>query len=128
MASKNRRNKIQKDDFFRPRIVYREIGLTMDACMIDEGWMINNKLYMISGEHLTHLLHYLNSKLFNCIILSSVNLTGGKGIDFMEKILVPRPEQCDLSFCSKEEVDNNLFDYYNLSTEECEYIDNQSII
>ncbi len=100
----------------------------MEACMVDAGWMINNKLYMISGEHLVHLMNFFNSKLFNCIVLSSVNLTGGKGIDFMEKVLVPRPDQCNLSFCSREKVDNILFNYYNLSIEECEFIEKCSFI
>ena len=99
------------EDFFKPRIVYREIGLTMDACLLKEGWMINNKLYMISGSHLSHLIHYFNSKLFNSMVLSNANLTGGKGIDFMEKVLVPLPSQCDLSNCSINEIDDILNDY-----------------
>ncbi len=110
------------EDFFKPRIVYREIGVTMDACMIKEGWMINNKLYMISGAHLLHLLHFFNSKLFNRMVLSNANLTGGKGIDFMEKILVPLPTQCDLSNCSINEIDNILYDFYKLSSLERKYI------
>ncbi len=73
------------EDFFKPRIVYREIGQTMDACMVDPGWMINNKLYMICGENLNHLLYFLNSKLFNSIILSSANLTGGKELILWKK-------------------------------------------
>ena len=115
---------LQTEDFFKPRIVYREIGQTMDACMVDPGWMINNKLNMICGENLNHLLYFLNSKLFNSIILSSANLTGGKGIDFMEKILVPDPNLCDLSKSpNKQIIDELLFDYYGLSTIEREYID-----
>ena len=77
------------EDFERPRIIYREIGIEMDACMVDKGWMVNNKLYMISGSYLNHLINFLNSKLFNKIILTTANLTGGKGVDFLEKVIVP---------------------------------------
>ena len=122
MVYKNPPIRVIREDFFKPRIVYREIGLTMDACLLKEGWMINNKLYMISGSHLSHLIHYFNSKLFNSMVLSNANLTGGKGIDFMEKVLVPLPSQCDLSNCSINEIDDILNDYYNLSVTERKYI------
>ena len=85
--------------------------------------MINNKLYMISGNNLTHLIHFLNSKIFNGLILASTNITGGKGIDFMEKIIVPDPIICDLSQCSEEHVDDLLSDYYQLTDVEKDFID-----
>ena len=69
------------EDFNKPKIVYREIGVTMDACMVPSGVMINNKLYMVSGEHLEHLLHFFNSNIFNKITFTKANLTGGKGVD-----------------------------------------------
>ena len=112
------------DDFSKPKIVYREIGLTMDACMVPSNWMINNKLYMITGNHLNHLLNYLNSKLFNRIILPSANITGGKGVDFMSGIRVPLPNQCDLQ-CNETEVDNILYRFYALSSQEIAFIDAQ---
>ena len=86
------------DDFSKPKIVYREIGLEMDACIVPPNWMINNKLYMITGKNLQQLLNFLNSKIFNKIILSSANITGGKGIDFMANIKVPLPSNCNLQY------------------------------
>ena len=112
------------EEFFQPRIVYREIGEVMDACIVPSGVMINNKLYMISGEHLEHLLHYFNSNLFNRIIFTKANLTGGKGIEFMETIRVPLPSVCDLSICNREDVDNTLYSFYGLNRKEIEYIAN----
>jgi len=113
------------DDFLHPRIIYREIGTEMDACMVEKGWMINNKLYMISGKNLSHLLNFFNSKLFNRIILSSTNLTGGKGVDFMEKIIAPLPEQCDLSSADDNSTPTRLYRLYNLTSNEIEFIENQ---
>lgn len=110
------------DDFSKPKIVYREIGVEMDACMVPSDWMINNKLYMITGNHLQHLLNYLNSKVFNRIILPSANVTGGKGVDFMAQICVPLPNQCNLQ-CKENDVDSVLNSYYALSSEEISFID-----
>lgn len=101
--------------------MYREIGVEMDACMVPSDWMINNKLYMITGNHLQHLLNYLNSKVFNRIILQSANVTGGKGIDFMAEIRVPLPNQCDLQ-CKENDVDKVLNHFYALSPEEITFI------
>ena len=113
------------EDFERPRIIYREIGIEMDACMVDKGWMVNNKLYMISGSYLNHLINFLNSKLFNKIILTTANLTGGKGVDFLEKVIVPSPEQCDLSNTNERTTALSLYKLYDLSDSEIQYIENQ---
>ena len=113
------------EDFSRPRIVYREIGEVMDACMVPPDVMINNKLYMVSGEHLEHLLRFFNSKLFNKTIFTKANLTGGKGIDFMEIVRVPLPSECDLSICKEQDVDNFLYSFYGLTQIETEYIENR---
>ena len=112
------------EDFEKPRIIYREIGIEMDACIINKGWMINNKLYMISGESLTHLLNFFNSKLFNRIILANANLTGGKGIDFMEKVVVPSPMQCDLSMADERTTASLLYKLYKLTDDEIYFIEN----
>ena len=121
----NLRNFAYLEDFSRPRIVYREIGEVMDACMVPPDVMINNKLYMVSGEHLEHLLRFFNSKLFNKTIFTKANLTGGKGIDFMEIVRVPLPSECDLSICKEQDVDNFLYSFYGLTQIETEYIENR---
>ena len=120
----NLRNCAYMEEFFQPRIVYREIGEVMDACIVPPDVMINNKLYMIAGEYLEHLLHYFNSNLFNRIVFTKANLTGGKGIEFMETIRVPLPSVCDLSRCNCQDVDNTLYSFYGLNRKEIEYIAN----
>ena len=79
---------------------------------------------MVSGEHLEHLLRFFNSNLFNKTIFTKANLTGGKGIDFMENIRVPLPSECDLSMCNEQDVDTLLYSLYGLSRKEVEYIEN----
>jgi len=102
------------EDFNKQRIVYREIGKEMDACIVPPNIVINNKLYMISGEHIEHLLCFFNSKIFNKMVFIKANLTGGKGIDFMESIRIPLASECDLSI-SEENVDNILYSFLLVS-------------
>lgn len=112
------------EDFNKQKIVYREIGTEMDACIVPPNIVINNKLYMISGEHIEHLLCFFNSKIFNKIVFIKANLTGGKGIDFMDSIRIPLPSECELSM-SEENVDNILYSFYKLTNAEIAYIESK---
>lgn len=118
------------DEFFQPHIGYCEIGIEMDACMIESGIFINNKIYMVTGKHLEFLIIFFNSKLFNKIILQSANVTGGKGVDFMNKIHCIIPNQQQIAE-AKKLLKNNSTDYekdefinniYNLTPLQKEYL------
>ena len=100
--------------------MYREIGTAMDACEVPAGWMINNKLFMITGDHLSHIMHFLNSHLFNRIIFQTANFGGGKGVDWLQEIKAPLPSDCPLS--NHESADIELANYYRLSDEERAFI------
>ncbi|WP_277055184.1 TaqI-like C-terminal specificity domain-containing protein [Treponema socranskii] len=124
----NLRNCAYMDEFNKPRIIYCEIGIEMDACLVESGYFINNKLYMISGENLPYLLLFLNSKIFNKIILQTANLTGGKGVDFMNKIHLIKPTRLQIEKAEKilyadihqqEDFINSL---YNFTEKELRYI------
>ena len=106
------------EDFSKPKIVYREIGLEMDACMVPANWFINNKLYMITGDGLENLILFLNSNICNKICLKAANITGGKGVDFMQEIRVPK-----LNYQLQSE--RELYDLYGFTVEEIEYLDNE---
>ncbi|MBR1710636.1 MAG: hypothetical protein IJ719_17740 [Clostridia bacterium] len=126
-----------RDDFSKPKIVYREISDAMDACLVAPDVYINNKCYMITGEHLEYILSFLNSKLFTKIVLSQANVTGGKGEGFLSAIsLIPPTDDIeniihDL-FIRKEEglpqsdfdkaVENIFCDLYGLNEEERHFI------
>ena len=134
----NLRNCVYMDDFSKQKIVYREISEEMDACIINEEVYVNNKCYIITGEHLEYLICVLNSKLFNRIILQSANQTGGKGRDFLEKIHVPYRDNDDIladlyrdllttplpeRFVLLKKIDAAVNKLYNLTNEEIDYID-----
>ena len=123
------------NEFSKQKIVYREISDAMDACMVGEDIFVNNKCYLITGEHLPYLLAFFNSTLFTKIILPSANITGGKGNAFIESIPVKVPSQAieqavsillDKRNSSTEaekakidaQIDNIFFDEYGVTEEE----------
>ena len=113
------------EDFLKPKIIYREIGFEMDACIIPEGWYINNKLYFITGDDIEYLLAYLNSKAFNKVILASANLTGGKGVDFMEKVFAPADYELKrriLSSMEERERDEIFNGFFGFTDEETAFL------
>jgi len=121
----NLRNCAYLEEFLKPKIVYREIGFEMDACMVPEGWFVNNKLYLVTGDRIEYLLAFLNSKAFNKIILASANLTGGKGVDFMEKVRVPLEQSLINEILSTQEenkIDEIFNSFFGLSEEEKEFL------
>ena len=104
----NLRNCAYLEDFNKPKIVYREIGVEMDACMLPEEFIVNNKLYLLTGEHLEYLLAFFNSRVFNKILMKAANITGGKGADFMYNVPVPMPSQSILQAISATDIACNM--------------------
>ena len=87
----NLRNCVYMDDFSKQKIVYREISDAMNACLVEPDIYLNNKCYLITGDHLIYLLSVFNSILFTKVIMKEANITGGKGVEFLSKIKIPRP-------------------------------------
>jgi len=103
----------------------------MDACMVPENWYVNNKLYLIVGDFVEYLLAFLNSTIFNRIILPSANMTGGKGVDFLEKIRTPKDSNLIAVIRSiveskgrgwEEQVDVVFNEFFGLSEEEAVFL------
>lgn len=121
----NLRNCAYLEEFSKPKIIYREIGFEMDACIAPANWFVNNKLYLVTGDNIEYLLAFLNSKVFNKIILASANLTGGKGVDFMEKVKVPRDQnlmKAVVNTNDERQIDAQFNDYYGLTEAEKQFL------
>jgi len=131
----NLRNCVYMNEFFKQKIVYREISDSMDACLVGPEYMLNNKCYLITGDHLIYILSYLNSKLFNKIMLQQANITGGKGEGFLNAISLVYPSddierKIEAAYSrlaedfesSDAEIDSIFCDLYDLSPEEKKYI------
>ena len=130
------------DDFLKQKIVYREISESMDACIVEAGVYVNNKCYLITGEHLIYLLSIFNSKLFTSVFLSQANTTGGKGFSFLERIKIPYPDtEVEKAFIDlynlrntmpadkaeiDKKVDNLVYEIYTLTSDEIECIERSS--
>ena len=106
------------NEFFKQKIVYREISDNMNACMVESGIMLNNKCYIITGDHLIYILSFLNSKIFAKIILPEVNAVGGKGEAFLSKISLVRPST---------EMEERLHDLYHKRMEGNSALDEEEI-
>ena len=81
-----------RDDFSKPKIVYREISLEMVACFVEKECFVNNKCYIVTGENLYFLLGFLNSKIFQKTYLKQANQTGGRGNVFLKTLCLPKPK------------------------------------
>ena len=131
----NNPSKEYLDDFSKQKIVYREISNSMDACMVEPDIYLNNKCYILTGEHLEYLICIFNSRLFNKIILSNANLTGGKGCGFLGNVKIPYPNEDtnkkftilyeELQTAStqdrdtvEEAIENSVCDLYDITGEE----------
>ena len=106
------------NEFFKQKIVYREISDNMNACMVESGIMLNNKCYIITGEHLIYILSFLNSTLFKKIILPEVNTVGGKGEAFLSRISLVRPSK---------EVEEKIHELYHKRIETTSTLDVEKI-
>ena len=126
----NLRNCAYLEEFMRPKIIYREIGFEMDACIAPANWFVNNKLYLITGDNIEYLLAFLNSKVFNKIILASANLTGGKGVDFMEKVKVPREQslmKAVVNTNDERQIDAQFNEFFGLTEAEKQFLSGDSL-
>ena len=131
----NLRNCAYLEDFNKPKIVYREIGTDMDACLLSEEFVVNNKLYILTGNHLEYLITFFNSRVFNKILMKAANITGGKGADFMYNVPVPMPSQSILQAISatdfacnmeaQKHVDVLFFELLGLSEQERSWISSE---
>ncbi len=97
--------------------------------------MLNNKCYLITGEHLVYILTYLNSKLFTKILLQQANITGGKGVSFLNTISLIYPTfETETRIIkvynnisrtpnsTSDELDSIFCDLYGLTPEEKKFI------
>ncbi len=88
----------------------------MDAVLDNDGYFVNNKCYLITGEYLRFLCGFLNSKMFD-VVLKQVNTTGGKGPEFMKSLAVHKPSGNDFT-----PSDEELYEIYDLTEAEINFI------
>ena len=74
----NLRNCAYWEDFYKPKIVYPNMTKYLPFCFDEEGFLTNQKCFIITGEHTAFLTAFLNSSIFKfCFRDSFPELQGG---------------------------------------------------
>jgi hypothetical protein len=120
------------EDFYKQKIVWTPVNSEYRFAFVPEGIFFNNSLFMMIGKHLKYLLSLFNSKLFIFYldkILANGNYTYGSGETF-KNTTVPYPtidieQQFEklLEMQQYNEIDKLIYDLYELSKEEIEFIE-----
>lgn len=65
------------EDFGKPKIVWKIIGSRLAFTMEEEGFIVNNACYLMTGVNLLHILAFLNSSpLIWYSEITNMNKTG----------------------------------------------------
>lgn len=141
----NLRNCAYMDDFSRPKIIYPNMTKFLPFVFDIGGYLTNQKCFIITGENVEYLTAFLNSSLFKyCFRDDFPELQGGTrelSKIYLEKIPVlkvnseqnlmfknllnkiHRFSSTDYEFLKIiKEIDEMIFDLYNLSNEEKDII------
>ena len=129
------------DEFYKQKIMYNDINRRLSFCLVDKGIFCNNTIYFISTEiHQNYFLAILNSKLINWYYKTLPVQLGENAVRmftiYVNKIPIPKinsQKEKEISILVDEflksfnpEIDSKLdtliFDLYNLTKEEIEYI------
>jgi len=139
----NLRNCAYMDDFSKPKLIWTDIACKPSFVFSDKEIYFLNTAYMLSGNHLSYLLHILNSKLITFYFMHTATGLGDKGLRlfkiFVEKIPVPLYRDSSLqkildsykqhisSETQQKKINELVNQVYNLDTKEIEYLNTQSI-
>jgi hypothetical protein len=129
-------------DFLKPKIIYPEITKFINFYLDEEEhYFVNNKCFILSGENIEFLTAFLNSSIFKfCFIENFPELLGGtrelrkvffekipvkkvtasQNILFKEKVTqIQNLKKNNQKTLQEEiEIDNMIFDLYDLTAEE----------
>ena len=128
------------EDFFKPKIVYPNMTKYMPFVYDEKNFLTNQKCFIVTGIHMAYLTAFFNSSIFKfCFRDSFPELQGGTrelSKIFFDKIPILKVSNEEneefrkivnniQSNYTKEEalkIDSMLFDLYNLTGEERDYI------
>ncbi|WP_228411671.1 TaqI-like C-terminal specificity domain-containing protein [Chryseobacterium sp.] len=133
------------DDFYKHKIIYPELTKFLNFYFDNKNFLVNNKCFILSGEKIYYLIAFLNSSLFKFAFKDDFpELLGGTrelrkvfleqvkvkyvseeiNVEFMRLVLKCQDLQGDQKK-KKEyelEIDNMLFEIYDLNDDEREAI------
>lgn len=122
------------EDFSKQKIVWNRIASKKLFALVDENIYIQDSMHFFTGNHLKYLLAILNSKLFNCLMFMTVGVAAGGNAGNAAnvkdlKVLIPNKDlekhfEFLLEGESIQEIDNLIYQLYNLNKKEIEFIEN----
>lgn len=136
----NLRNCAYVDEFSKPKIIYPNMTKFLPFVYDTSGLVTNQKCFIITGKRLAFLTAFLNSSLFKFCFADKFPELQGKTRElskiFMDEIpvmevsdddethfvLLVEAIQKDISKEDLLEIDNAIFDLYQLTKEEREYV------
>lgn len=141
----NLRNCAYIDDFYKQKIVYPNMTKFLPFVYDNNGFVTNQKCFIITGKHIPFLTAFLNSSAFKfCFKDNFPELLGGTrelskiffdkipvieihdnlNISFEKKVIeIQKLKQQNIDTKKQEiEIDNMIFDLYQLTAEERESI------
>nr|WP_018376100.1 TaqI-like C-terminal specificity domain-containing protein [Streptococcus orisratti] len=108
------------DDFNKPKIVYPNMTKFLPFYLDNEGFMVNQKCFILTGEKLIYLTSFLNSKVFKvCFKDYFPDLQGGtKELSkiFFERIPIPQIVK------DRAVTDEEIYELYNFDEDEINWI------
>ena len=113
------------EDFSKPKIIYPETTQGAYFAFDEKGLMIDKTCFMLISNHSEFLQRILSSKLFEVAykkIFSSIEL-GEHGYQYNKHALVKLPIPQTSIASSEQPLDEWLYDFYQLSKEEIDYIE-----
>ena len=128
------------DDFNKPKIMYPNMTKYLPFVYDEDGFITNQKCFIITGSHIAYLTAFLNSSLFKfCFRDNFPELQGGTremSKIFFDKIPIltidreinniferlVKDIQMEYSDTKAIAIDNSIFDLYNLTEEERQII------
>jgi hypothetical protein len=128
------------DEFSKPKIIYPNMTKFLPFVYDTSGLVTNQKCFIITGKRLAFLTAFLNSSLFKFCFADKFPELQGKTRElskiFMDEIpvmevsdddetrfvMLVEATKKDISKESLLEIDNAIFDLYQLTKEEREYV------
>ncbi len=141
----NLRNCAYWDDFSKPKIVWKIIGSRLAFTMEEEGYIVNNACYLMTGVNLLYILAFLNSSpIIWYSEITNMNKTGvgdaQVGAQNIVLFPIPKRTQKDAEIASiaksllneYSEAKINLLqdlinEMYGLTKEESDYLSNMKL-
>ena len=131
----NLRNCAYIEDFSKQKIVYSNMCSEPSFYLDENGFLTNQKCFILTGEYLKFLIAFFNSTLFKYTFWDNFPVLGAKGRElskiFMIEIpVIKPPKEIEIKISNLldsqnyENIDKLIYELYNLTDEEISFIEN----